>query len=90
MGRTPVDQAIEIEDRITGNLTFDADSAFRNALRQAIAKGREKAREGVFVDASPFLPRRYVGEAQFSGCGSPGAMCAETDHRNGARGHIVE
>lgn len=67
-------------DESTARLRAEqGDAAFVAALSRAIARGRERARSGTFVDPTAPLRhhRRLIGDTPASLCGSPAAMCAE-------------
>lgn len=56
-----------------------SNDAFITAMTKAIRKGREKVRQGTFVDATPPINAlRIRGSIAISACGSPAAMCMES------------
>ena len=60
------------------------NGAFVNLMIEAIAKGKETARPGTFVDLTPPISAiRLRGTVPMSHCGSPAAMCVESGSDHG-------
>lgn len=55
-----------------------SDDAFIARMMKAISAGRETVEPGIFVDTSPTSARMVHAPAQFSGCGSPAALCVNS------------
>jgi len=55
------------------------DMAFQQAMRRAIAAGKERPPlDGVFIDKRPLDTRQvFIAVAHSSGCGSPASECAD-------------
>lgn len=71
----------EKSERVTA---IKANDAFVLAMAKAVKRGREKVKPGTYVDSSPPIgARRIYADVILSPCGSPAAMCLES---NGAPG----
>lgn len=68
---------LSLSEKEARTAALAANDAFTRAMQKAVKRGREKAKPGTYVDTSPTFARTIRGEAPMSGCGSPGAMCAE-------------
>lgn len=67
--------------------TIKANAAFVAAMNKQIARGKETVRVGTYVDRSPPIGHvRIRGNAIFSACGSPAAMCLEVGSHDGGAG----
>jgi hypothetical protein len=53
------------------------DQQFQRALMKAAARGKERVRQGTFVDPTPFTGRMIHPEPFYSGCSSAALACAD-------------
>lgn len=79
--------AVRFSDRAARADATKANDAFVAAMNKQIARGMEKAEFKTAVDTSPPINHvRIRGDAIFSACGSPSAMCLDM----GVRGSGTE
>ena len=74
------DRWLTLSEQAEREHAIAANDAFAKAMGKQIKRGREKVVAGTFVDSTtPVRARRIRGEAAVSACGSPAAMCADSD-----------
>lgn len=78
--------AVRYTDRAAHADAVRANDAFVAAMNLQIKRGREKVKPGTYVDTTPPIGHiRIQGDAIFSSCGSPAAMCTDVgSHHGGA------
>jgi hypothetical protein len=79
--------AVLYSDKVRRSENLSANDAFVKAMNAAIARKREKVKFETIVDSTPPIGHiRIRGNAIFSACGSPAAMCFDVgDHHGGAQ-----
>jgi hypothetical protein len=78
---------VSLSEAASREQTQRSDEAFAAAMNREIRKGKLKVKPVTFVDNSPALgARRIYGDVRVSSCGSPAAMCMESNGApNGAQ-----
>lgn len=74
---------VRYSDKAYRDDSVRANDAFVAAMNDAIKRKREKVKFETFVDTTPPIGHvRIRGEAIFSSCGSPAAMCVDIGSRD--------
>jgi hypothetical protein len=76
--------AVRFSDKAYRDDSVRANDAFVAAMNAAVKRGKETVRAGTYVDLTPPIGHiRIRGNAIFSACGSPAAMCLDVGSHDG-------